>query len=79
MDICLFLYKHNLNFYVYFILQNGLEECCHAVLKRQIDGDELLVSTLFSSSSRDKSTMLMILNIGTICKQLSLSIFYNDN
>lgn len=28
----------------FLIFQNGLEECCKAVAKRQIDGDELLVS-----------------------------------
>ncbi|KAK0164923.1 hypothetical protein PV328_003489 [Microctonus aethiopoides] len=34
--------KWNTKEVIEILKKNGLEECCHAVLKRQIDGDELL-------------------------------------
>lgn len=43
INVCA-LYQYPVNDFL--ILQNGLEECCKAVAKRQIDGDELLVSAL---------------------------------
>lgn len=46
MCVCVF-YQYPVNNFL--VSQNGLEECCKAVAKRQIDGDELLVSELLYS------------------------------
>jgi len=46
IHICMLLINtmHPADWEYFLVLQNGLEECCKAVAKRQIDGDELLVN-----------------------------------
>jgi len=79
IHICVLLINttHPADWEYFLVLQNGLEECCKAVAKRQIDGDELLVNEyiillwgerLFRALSRFSSHSSTCFAVNMLCQ-----------